>query len=430
MTSLRLARSRALMLAAPVAVALLTAAAAAQGVGGGGAGAATVVVSPAGSVRSIGQALRLVRSGGTVVIRAGVYREPTIVVDRPVTLRGEGLPTLDGSGTHQILSVVADDVTVTGLRFAHTGDSQMEDRAALKVTQARGCRIEGNRFDDNFFGIYLAGVADCTIRGNILRGATRTEEFTGNGIHLWSSRDVLIEGNRISGHRDGIYFEFANQATARGNVSEGNLRYGLHFMFSDDCHYLDNTFRRNGAGVAVMYTKRVEMRGNRFEDNLGTAAYGLLLKEILEPVLVENVFRGNTVGLFVDGATRIQARRNHFEGNGWAVKLMANTSEGDFSFNDFIGNSFDVATNSRGSDTKFASNYYDEYRGYDLDRDGYGDVPHHPVRLFSLIIEQNEPALILLRSLFVSLLDRAEQVLPALTPATLADAHPRMRRAR
>jgi nitrous oxidase accessory protein len=109
---------------------------------------------------------------------------------------------------------------------------------------------------------------------------------------------------------------------------------------------------------------------------------------------------------------------------------MANTSEGDFSFNDFIGNSFDVATNSRGSDTKFASNYYDEYRGYDLDRDGYGDVPHHPVRLFSLIIEQNEPALILLRSLFVSLLDRAEQVLPALTPATLADAHPRMRRAR
>ena len=78
----------------------------------------------------------------------------------------------------------------------------------------------------------------------------------------------------------------------------------------------------------------------------------------------------------------------------------------------------------------FRGNWFDDYRGYDLDRDGYGDVPHHPVRLFSLIIEQNEPALILLRSLFVSLLDRAEQFLPALTPATLADAHPRMHRAR
>jgi nitrous oxidase accessory protein len=169
------------------------------------------------------------------------------------------------------------------------------------------------------------------------------------------------------------------------------------------------------------------MTGNRFEDNLGTAAYGLLLKEIQEPVLTGNTFRGNTVGLFADGASRIRARGNRFERNGWAVKLMASTSEGEFTANDFVGNSFDVATNSRGNDTKFASNYFDDYRGYDLDGDGFGDVPHHPVRLFSLIVEENEPALILMRGIFVSLLDQAERFLPALTPATLVDARPRMK---
>jgi nitrous oxidase accessory protein len=199
-------------------------------------------------------------------------------------------------------------------------------------------------------------------------------------------------------------------------------------MYSDDCRYRDNVFRRNGAGVAVMYTKQVEMTGNRFEDNWGSAAYGLLLKEISDPVIVGNRFARNTVGLVADGAMRLDARNNAFLDNGWAVRLMGSTVDGRFTRNEFIGNTFDVATNSREPGSTFDGNYWDAYRGYDLDRDGRGDVPHHPVRLFSYLVSQNEPSLILLRSLFVEVLDAAERVLPALTPETLVDAHPAMRR--
>ena len=73
-------------------------------------------------------------------------------------------------------------------------------------------------------------------------------------------------------------------------------------------------------------------------------------------------------------------------------------------------------------------NYFDEYRGYDLDRDGTGDVPHRPVRLFSLLVARNEPTLILLHSLFVAVLDAAERAIPTLTPSVLADERPSMRR--
>ncbi|MDF2774491.1 MAG: hypothetical protein K0S86_3991, partial [Geminicoccaceae bacterium] len=162
----------------------------------------------------------------------------------------------------------------------------------------------------------------------------------------------------------------------------------------------------------------------------GSAAYGLLLKEIADPVLERNVFRGNTVGLFADGAARIHATGNRFESNGWAVKLMASTEDGRFTANEFLGNTFDVSSNSRTNSTVFDGNYWSDYQGYDLDRDGIGDVPHRPVRLFSLLVEDNEPTLILLRSLFVGLLDTAERVLPSLTPETLADARPSMRRLR
>jgi nitrous oxidase accessory protein len=316
---------------------------------------------------------------------------------------------------------------VRGLRFANVGRSYTEDRAALRVRGAGGCVIAGNRFDDTFYGVYLAEVDGCRVEGNRFAGRAESEAASGNGVHLWSSRDVLVADNAITGHRDGIYFEFVRASRAERNASEGNLRYGLHFMYSDSCRYVDNAFRRNGSGVAVMYARQVEMRGNRFEDNRGAAAYGLLLKEIGDPLLVGNTFARNTVGLMSDGATRLTAERNTFAGNGWAVQLQANTQGARFTANDFAGNTFDVATNARAAVGTFAGNYFDDYRGYDLDRDGRGDVPHRPVRLFSLLVANYEPAMALQRSFFVGLLDASERLLPALTPESVVDHRPSMR---
>jgi nitrous oxidase accessory protein len=388
----------------------------------------TIVVSPTGAVRRIGDALAGASAGATIVVRPGVYVESTIVVGKRVSIVGDGDAVIDGRGAHEIMRVTANDVTVRGLHFRNVGTSFMEDRAAVRVVHASGCRIENNVIENAFFGIYLADVTDCQVIGNRIHGQAKTEATSGNGIHLWTSRRITIAGNTISGHRDGIYFEFVHDSDIRDNLSEKNLRYGLHFMFSDDCRYVSNTFRRNGSGVAVMYTKHIAMIDNRFEDNWGPAAYGLLLKEISDPVLTGNKFTRNTVGLFADGAMRIQATGNSFLNNGWAIKLMSSTADGRFASNDFVGNSFDVATNSRSSTNEFAGNYWDSYHGYDLDHDGLGDVPHRPVRLYATVVSQDAIATILMRGLFANLLDAAERAMPVFTPAGLTDAHPRMNR--
>lgn len=388
----------------------------------------TIVVSPDGPVRSVTEAVAAARPGARITVRAGLYREPRIVVDKRLELVGDGWPVLDGEGAHEILTVVADSVIVRGLVLRNVGTSFVEDRAALRVVESTGCVIEDNRIEDAFFGIYLAKVEGCRIARNQIRAQTGTEATSGNGIHLWSSRAVTVEENHITGHRDGIYLEFTHESMVRRNTSEGNLRYGLHFMYADDCRYVGNTFRHNLAGVAVMYTKRIEMTRNRFEDNWGSASYGLLLKEISDPTITGNEFTRNTVGLVADGASRIVATGNRFTGNGWAVKLMASSYDGRFERNEFSGNSFDVAANSMESSNRFRGNYFDSYHGYDMDRDGTGDVPHRPVRLYSVLVERTPASLILLRSFFPALLDIAEQVLPALTPAALVDDAPMMRR--
>jgi nitrous oxidase accessory protein len=388
----------------------------------------TLVVSATGAVRTVSEALRLAPAGGRITVKAGTYAEPLLRVTRPVTLEGEPGAVLDGGGTHTILEVVADDVTVRGLTLRNTGPSQSEERAGILVHDVRGCRIEGNRLEQTLFAIYLAKVTDCLVQRNVVRGPESAQMVSGNGIHVWSSQRVQLVANDVRGHRDGIYFEFVTEGDVVDNTSAKSARYGMHFMFSDDCRYERNTFLRNNNGVAVMYSRRIAMVGNRFEENWGSAAYGLLLKDINDSRIEDNQFLGNSVGLHLEGSNRNRVTGNTFRGNGWALKTLANAQDNRYERNIFESNAFDVGTNSRSNVSTFGENYWDRYRGYDLDRDGIGDVPHAPVRLFALVVEQTPATLILLRSLLVDLLDLAERVIPALTPETLLDERPLMKR--
>ncbi len=376
---------------------------------------------------TIGAAVAAARPGATIRVAAGTYREPTIDIRVPrLTLIGEGRPLLDAEGARELLTIRADDVTVRGFAFANTGVTHMQDRAALRVVEVARCVVDDNHFIAALFAIYLQRADGCLVRGNDIRGAGGGESSNGNGVHLWHSPNTRVERNRITGQRDGIYFEFSKGAVATDNVSEENARYGLHFMFSDSCRYERNTFVRNRAGVAVMYSKGIEMRDNAFLEAQGSAAYALLLKEITDGVLIGNRFVGSSTGLYLEGASRLQIADNEFRANGWAVRLMADALDNHFTGNQFVGNAFDVATNSRTVRSTFDANYWDGYRGYDLDRDGRGDVPFHPVRFFALVVEKHPEALLLLRSPVLLVLDAAERVFPVLTPS-LADASPRMR---
>lgn len=388
--------------------------------------ASAPAATPGGSLGVLGARVAAARPFARIVVPPGVYREPTIVIDKPLTLVGEAGAILDGEGVRSLLLITADDVTVTGFTIRNTGDSQVDERAGIRAANARRCVIEENTFDNTAFGVYLEKTSGCVVRGNVLRGSGKVQMQTGNGIHAWSSDSVSVLGNDIAGHRDGIYFEFVRNGAIDRNVSHENARYGLHFMFSDDCRYQDNTFRENGNGVAVMYSKHVQMTGNSFAHNYGGAAYGLLLKDINESAVTGNRFTANTVAVHMEGANRNHLRGNTFTGNGIALRILANAQDNVIVENDFSTNTFDVATNSRASYSTLRGNSWDRYRGYDLDRNGIGDVPHVPVTLFGLVVEQSPAALVLLRSPFVGLLDIAERAIPVLTSSALRDEAPRL----
>ena len=376
---------------------------------------------------SISSAIAVAMPGDTVLVDGGVYYEKNLVINKPIVLKGINNPVIDAEKKYENISVQADNVTVQGLVLQHTAVSSIVDYAAIKIYNSRNVTIIDNIIEDAFFGIYSQYGRHCLIKNNSLTAFAKTEQSSGNGIHCWKSDSMQIIGNTITGHRDGIYFEFVTNSVIWRNKSFKNLRYGLHFMFSNDDAYISNIFENNGAGVAVMFSKGVKMFNNFFRENWGDAAYGILLKEINDSYIEGNHFEKNTSAIYAEGANRVYVKRNIFKTNGWAFKIQASCSEVILEHNNFLGNTFDVGTNGSLVLNKFANNYWDKYEGYDLNRDNIGDIPYRPVSMYSMIVERNPPAMVLFQSLIVTLMDKSEKVIPSLTPENLKDEHPMMK---
>jgi len=379
-------------------------------------------------IRDIQRAIEMANPGDEVRVLAGEYAISTLNIDKRLRLIGEGMPILRGNKKDELLIITADSVEIIGIEFRDAGKSNLKDLAAIRVRGRKGFVIQSNRIMDAYFGIYIEKGKQGLIADNVLIGQAVDEMSSGNAIHAWDAKQLRIVGNEVRGYRDGIYLEFVNESEIRDNISVENIRYGLHFMFSNDDSYTCNLFRDNGAGVAVMFSKRIEMRYNRFEHNWGRSSYGLLLKEIYDAEIEHNTFDKNTIGILLEGSTRLNYRFNEFRANGWAVQMSGGCLDNNFSFNDFLYNSNDLVINGRVNNNTFDNNYWSSYSGYDLDRDGAGDVAYRPVKLYSYIQSQAPESIILMRSFFIDLLNFSEKVSPVFTPENVLDHRPLINR--
>ncbi len=375
---------------------------------------------------SIINAVNMAKPYDTILVFPGTYYEGNIIINKPLHLKGLEFPILDGEKKYEVFTIAATHVIIEGFQIMNTGRSSIEDKAAIKCLDAHYVTIYNNRLVNTFFGIHLSNSNHATINCNSLVSNAEHEYEYGNGIHLWKCNHARIEGNDVKGHRDGIYFEFVTSSTILENKSSKNIRYGLHFMFSHDNAYMHNVFSNNGAGVAIMYTAKVTMMYNVFEKNWGSSSYGMLLKDIRDSEVRFNRFTGNTIGIYMEGTSRTVFENNHFRNNGYALKLMASCDDNIFTHNNFMGNTFDISTNGMTVFNNIDHNYWDKYEGYDLNRDGIGDIPYRPISVFSMIVEQVPPAVMLWRSFLVHLMDKAEKILPVVTPENLKDNKPGM----
>ena len=240
-------------------------------------------------------------AGAEIAVPAGQYHGP-FVIERAVRLHGDAGAHLVGDGVTHTIAVRAADVTIDGFEISGSGLDLGKDHAAVHVTGDRAV-IVNNRIHDALHGVYVRQADGVRIEGNTILG-TRTvlqpidpfsssakpsegelcevslnQNQRGNGIHIWNSSGHVVARNTIRDTRDGVYFSFVDRTEVRDNEIEG-VRYGLHYMYSDDNRFEGNVFRDNAAGAALMNSKGIVLRHNRFLANQGHRSYGILLQTV------------------------------------------------------------------------------------------------------------------------------------------------------
>ena len=162
--------------------------------------------------RSITEAVTLSSNGDTVLVTAGEYKEHGLIINKSIVLKGIGHPVIDGESKYEVVSITADNVILDGFTVINSGSSAIEDYAGIKIVNSKNVVIRNNILKNNFFGIYSQYGIRCHIENNHISSNAVSEQLSGNGIHCWKSDSMYITGNTISGHRDGIYFEFVTNS--------------------------------------------------------------------------------------------------------------------------------------------------------------------------------------------------------------------------
>ena len=366
------------------------------------------------------------RPGDTVVVPAGEYRGD-LIVDRPLTLRGTGRPRLVGSGTGSVVRIRAADVTVEGFDIDGLGGGDLgRDASGVHVAAPR-VEVRDCRIDRCLFGVYLREADGGAVRGCRIHGIPGKEPGEkGSGIHVWNTQGFALERNEIVDVRDGFYIQSSSQGRVTGNVAR-DLRYGLHYMFSDDNVFEDNLFENGDAGTALMYSRRITFRRNRFLHNRGFASVGLLFKACDDVVAEGNLVADNARGIFLEGSYRNVFRGNVVADSDVAIVLYDSSGGNRFEDNSFVGNMSPLNLVGKRTDTVFRGNYWSSNPELDLDGDGRSDRPYRLTSVFDHVRGNVAAADLMAQGLGARALGVAEGTFPVLQPVLVLDESPRAR---
>lgn len=374
---------------------------------------------------SIAAAVKLAAAGDTVLIARGLYAEH-LLIDKPLTLRGIERPTLSGSGSGDVIRVRSPEVTIEGLIVRDSGADLTAQNAGIYVEPgAHRIKVRHCVLVYNLFGLWLEKLEQPEIVGNKIAGKRDLASAQrGNGIQLYNTTGARIIDNDISFSRDGIYVDISDHAVFRGNRMH-HLRYGSHYMNSNDNLWEGNESYLNRGGIALMEVRRQVVRNNRA---WGNTDHGIMLRTIQDSLIENNVVAGNARGFFIYDAEYNVIRGNLVIANGTGAHVWAGSIHNEVDANDFIQNR-DQVRYVAARDELWGirqGNYWSNYAGWDANGDGIGDIPYEANDIVDRLTWKYPLVKLLLNSPAVHSLRLIARQFPLLRSPSIVDRQPRM----
>lgn len=373
------------------------------------------------------QALSQAKPGDRLHLMPGTHHGD-LIIDLPgLTIEGEPGAVLDGSGTGSAIWVKAPDVTIRGLTIRGSGLTLIDKNSGVFVDRgADRARIENNVLEDNLIGVYLDGPHDAVVIGNRIQGLRRLRRSErGPAVSLWNTPGSVIQDNDIRSGRDGVFSVSSNHNVVRGN-SFHDLRFAVHFMYTNDTEVSGNLSEGNSAGYVMMYSDRL-----RLHDNITDADHdhGLLFNYANGSRIEGNVVRGSDKCVFVYNANKNRFAGNWFEGCQIGIHFTAGSERNEITENAFVNNRSQVmyvGTRMLDWSVRGRGNYYSDNPAFDLKGSGVADTAYRPNDLMDQVIWRAPAAKLLLNSPAVQVVRWAQAQFPAIHPGGVIDSAPLM----
>jgi nitrous oxidase accessory protein len=322
----------------------------------------------------------------------------------------------------------APDIRIEGLIITGSGlKLESEDSGIFVTERATGAMVANNRLEDNLIGVYLKGPTDAQVRGNVILGRRdlRMNE-RGNGVQIWRAPGSVVDGNDIRYGRDGIFVTTSKKNAFRNN-SFRDLRFAVHYMYTNQGEVTGNRSQGNHAGYAIMYSNRVALAGNSSE---GDRDHGILMNYANNAAITGNrVSGGPHKCVFIYNASKNVFRGNRFEGCEIGIHFTGGSERNAIGGNAFIANRTQVkyvGTREVEWSQEGRGNYWSDNLGFDLDGDNIADEPYRPNDLVDQIVWRYPLAKLLLNSPATQILRWAQSAFPALYPGGVTDSFPLM----
>ncbi|WLR50406.1 nitrous oxide reductase family maturation protein NosD [Bacillus tianshenii] len=319
------------------------------------------------------RAIASAKEGDELVLTPGVYNEK-IKINKSLKIKGKQGVVIDGGGEGNVIVIKAPNVRLENIEIQNSGSLKQE--AGIRIEGDRA-QIISNSLQRVHYGIYIAKADAVQIIDNQIIGDDTHFSKRGNGIHLFHATHTTIAENNISHVQDGIYFDFAkNTAVTKNEIT--NARYAVHLMFSEKAAVSENKLSNNINGLMVMSTKYVDIFHNDILKNLHFRGYGVLLYETDDVTLQDNRIISNSTGLALQYSEGSLVRSNVIAGNHVGIELTGENVDTSLMKNNVIGNVIQLQEKAIKEDVRIESsgNYWDDYRGGDLNGDGFGEIPY------------------------------------------------------
>lgn len=326
--------------------------------------------------------------GSIIKLKAGVYKG-NIVITKPISIIGveEGV-ILDGLGVGSVITVKSSYVTLKNLTIQNSGERADILDAAININgdtttgALYQCEVSHCRILDSLLGINLEIVNNSLIHNNYITSKNYPLGLRGDGIRLWYSNDNIVRKNHLFKSRDMVVWY------SHGNEIEENLgeygRYSLHFMYAGKNYVRNNVYQFNSVGIFFMYSNDTIATGNTVKSAIGATGIGIGLKDSSNFLIENNTIAYNSLGIYIDRSpfepdTNNWIKNNKIMYNSEAMHFHSLNENNIVMHNTIMGNIEDIVNDSRNEkdfNNYFAQNFWDNYEGFDRNKDGFGDTPH------------------------------------------------------